>query len=442
MEAREWRKVAQGMGGAGPGQSGQPRPVGPARPVDASGTELRLEVLVRVGTALEGAADRNALLRTLCDSLVGDGGCVAAVADATSDRNRLVRVATAGRADACASLSALPSHDPLHRLPPVVALTTGRVHVVADVLADPTLAPWHEQASTYGINGLVSVPLRCRGQITAVLTLLSARPGGPGPDGALPLLAQSVGAALERLAVTDRLQQVLEERRLLQSRLLGLHQAECDRIAAVVRGEPVHLLAAMDLRLGLLRRQVAGAGSPVSTAVAQLHDAAHRAIGSLRELLFDLEPSDPELTLPAVLCKAADQIFEHSAVSVRIEVDDERADVDGRLADATRAQAVRMVREALITVRDHTDAGAVEVRLGQQPDGLVVTVADDGSTSSSPEVATIVQRAAAVGAVCRTDRSPRGTVVHLWLPFAAVVPGDSTLGSGDGRVPLRLVDLG
>ena len=412
------------------------------RPGDVRGADLQLATLVRVSSSLQGAVDRDGLLRTLCASLVADGGYLAAVVDAVSDGDRLIRIATAGRADVCTSLSSLPSQDPLHRAPAVVALATGRLHVVTDVLTDPVLAPWRAQASGNGIRSLVSVPLRCRDRTMAVLTLLSLEPVGPWAEGALSLLAQNVCAALERLAVADRLRHVLEERRLLQARLLALHQAECARIAAVVRGEPVHLLAAMDLRLGLLGRQVEGVAPQVSVAVAQVHGMTESVIESLRDLLFDLEPPDPQLTLAALLREAADQIFEHSSVRVVLDAEDGSSGTDNRLADSTRDQAVRIIREALTTARDHTNAAVVEVVVGQQPDGLVITVADDGSTSSLPEVATILQRAAAVGAVCRTDRSPGGTVIHLWLPYAAATDGLSPSTSPDGRTPLRLVDLG
>ena len=101
-----------------------------------------------------------------------------------------------------------------------------------------------------------------------------------------------------------------------------------------------------------------------------------------------------------------------------------------------------MVREALTNARDHTGAGVVEVVVRQQTDGLVITVEDDGKSESTPEVGTILQRAAAVGGECRAERTPTGTVVRLWLPLAASLEEPSSEATGDGPAMLRLVDLG
>ena len=150
-------------------------------------TGLRLDVLVRISNSLRGATDLDGVLRTLCASLVADGGYLAAVVDAVTDGDRLIRLATAGQGGACHVLSSLPFQDPLHRAPVVVALVTGRMHICADVLANPVLAPWREQASAHGIRTLVSIPLRCGDRTLAVLTLLSdrsGRPWGGGPPAA------------------------------------------------------------------------------------------------------------------------------------------------------------------------------------------------------------------------------------------------------------------
>ena len=109
---------------------------------------------------------------------------------------------------------------------------------------------------------------------------------------------------------------MLEERRLLRAELLALHEVECARLAAAVRGEPVHLLAAMDLRLGLLRRQVREVAPQLSVPVGQVHDMAESVIEGLRELLVDLEPPDTQLPLAFLLREAADQIFENCSVLV------------------------------------------------------------------------------------------------------------------------------
>lgn len=409
-------------------------------PVDRRRSALHHETLYRISESLRHARDAEGLLSALCSALVAEGGYLGAVIDTFSEDGRLLRSVGAGEVSSCRELATLLSQDPLHRPPAVVAMSTGRIAMCVDILTNPALAPWREQAALHGISGLASIPLRRGERTQAVLTLLSGHPGLREAEGGLLLLAQNVAYALERLDFADRLRQAVEERRLLQVRLFALHEAECARIAATVRGEPVQLLAAMDLRLGLLRRRVRKGAPQVSSALEQVHGMVDGVIEGLRELLDGLEPPAPQLSLEDLVREAAAQIFADRDVQVRFDVT--LTGADRRLGCEVRVQALRVLREALIEARD-SGARVVDVVFDPQQEGLQVTVSDDGPLVSPPEVETSRHRAAAVGGVCRTDRSMGGTAVRLWLPY--VVPGsqaEHVRVAAPGRTPLRLVDLG
>jgi signal transduction histidine kinase len=153
---------------------------------------------------------------------------------------------------------------------------------------------------------------------------------------------------------------------------------------------------------------------PVQQSVA-------RANERLRELLFDLEAPDVERGLGPALRRAADEIFHHDGVEVRIVADDEP-----RVDASLRTVAYRITREALINVRKHADARHVLVHVASRDGGLSVDVADDGvglgavpprSAPGHHGVTGMRDRASVAGGEVRfTDRPEGGTLVSLWLP--------------------------
>ena len=90
-----------------------------------------------------------------------------------------------------------------------------------------------------------------------------------------------------------------------------------------------------------------------------LQHSVSGATDRLRALLFDLEPPDLQHGLADALRRAADEIFESTAVRWSVTSDQEPESTD-----AIRAVAYRVVREALINVRKHAQAQHVEMRVG------------------------------------------------------------------------------
>jgi PAS domain S-box-containing protein len=227
----------------------------------------------------------------------------------------------------------------------------------------------------------------------------------------------------ERLAAEHALRELAEQRRALLSRLVDAQDAERIRIAADVHDDPVQALAAVDLRLGLLRTQLDDRAPDLLPNLDQLKATVHAATDRLRALLFDLEPPDLEHGLTGALERAASELFENT--EVRWSVDGAR---EPELPDTTRAVAYRIAREALINARKHAGASVVTVRVAGSGEGLEVVVEDDGvglgpDPAQSPRghrgLLNMEDRAAVAGG--RLDvrnRSPRGVRLTLWLPGA------------------------
>ena len=227
----------------------------------------------------------------------------------------------------------------------------------------------------------------------------------------------------ERLAAENALRELAEQRRALLTRLVDAQDSERSRIAADVHDDSVQALAAVDLRLGLLRSQLGVRAPDLLPNIDQLKASVHGASDRLRALLFDLEPPDLERGLTGALTHAAGELFESTDVHWTVEGTQE-PDV----SDATRAVAYRIAREALINVRKHAAATEVTVTVAGVRDGLEVVVVDDGvglgpHPAQSPRghrgLLNMEDRAAVMGGrIDVRNRRPHGVTVTIWLPAA------------------------
>lgn len=225
----------------------------------------------------------------------------------------------------------------------------------------------------------------------------------------------------ERLAAETALRDLADQRQALLTRLVDVQDAERTRIAADVHDDPVQALAAVDLRLGLLKRRLEERAPDLLEAWKPLQASVVGATDRLRALLFDLEPPDLRNGLTGALCRAATEIFD--GTETRWSVDGER---EPDVPDAVRAIAYRITKESLTNARKHAAADHVAVVIAPRDGGIEVSVTDDGvglrpdSVQSSPGhlgLSTMQDRAAVAGGRVSLSTPPGGgTRVTTWLP--------------------------
>ncbi len=226
-----------------------------------------------------------------------------------------------------------------------------------------------------------------------------------------------------RLAAEQAVQHLSEQRQALLERLVQVQEAERAEIAAEVHDDPVQALAAVDLRLGLLRRRIEEHAPQLLDHILPLQDTVSRASDRLRALLFDLEAPDVARSLVPALEQVAEELYRDVGIESTVTaVDEPQAPV------SLRTVAYRIVREALVNVRKHAGASRVHITVGSRDGGLLVEVADDGvglgsgPTRSAPGhygVTGMRDRATiAGGEVVFANRPEGGASVTLWLPGA------------------------
>jgi PAS domain S-box-containing protein len=225
----------------------------------------------------------------------------------------------------------------------------------------------------------------------------------------------------ERLTAQEVVQRLADERQELLARVVQAQEDERARIAADVHDDSVQALAAVELRLGLLRRQLGRYDRDLATTAQTLSETVTHAIDRLRQLLFDLESPAVENNVARALEVAAEHVFEDLVGWTVV------GDTDVDLPESVRVTAYRIAREAMVNAAKHAQAHAVVIGLRLEGEGLEVTVDDDGR-GCDPTVMTarpghhgitgMQDRAAIAGGTLSIAPGTRGgTRVRIWLPL-------------------------
>jgi PAS domain S-box-containing protein len=225
-----------------------------------------------------------------------------------------------------------------------------------------------------------------------------------------------------RLRIQQDVRDLAEQRAALLQRLVQAEEDERARIAHDVHDDPVQTLAAVGLRLTLLRRKIE-AELPIGVAdVEVLQSIVGNATERLRNLLFDLDSLREGTTLADAITEAAAFILGESHVAFRV--------VEEPGVTLSRAQQVtvhRVVKEALTNVSKHAGASDVVVTLSRSGATAVVTVDDDGCGIEPGEdrdrpghlgLTGSRDRAQVAGGSLEVGRRPEGgTRLRLTLPL-------------------------
>jgi PAS domain S-box-containing protein len=221
----------------------------------------------------------------------------------------------------------------------------------------------------------------------------------------------------------DVLRETMKQRQALLVRLQRAQEEERERIAGDIHDDSIQVMAAVGMRLSILRRRLIDPRQ--REAVDQLGDTVQLAIGRLRHLLFELRPP------------ALDRVGLAAALRLYLEGLREESGTQAVLTDRliqeppldARIALYRVAQEALANVRKHAQAHHVEVLLEERDRGVCVRIRDDGRGFSPDEadrhrpghlgLTAMRERTQTMGGWLRLDSAPgSGTTVEFWMPVA------------------------
>jgi PAS domain S-box-containing protein len=230
---------------------------------------------------------------------------------------------------------------------------------------------------------------------------------------AVSLVRDANGRALHTVAITRDITQ----RKRLEESLREIREAERRRIA-----RDLHDVVLQDLAgalQGMQAAQVESAGSGLDQEITALR----RAVGSLRIAIYDLrlEKDQPFVRAVESLVELNRQLTPERAITLTV--------ADGfppELPGAADVELLRVLQEALVNARRHSDARCVEVTLSVDRREVRAEVADDGlgfdpsSVRKGVGLAGMRERASALGGRLEIESGPgEGTSVRVEVSFSA-----------------------
>ena len=244
-------------------------------------------------------------------------------------------------------------------------------------------------------------------------------------------MAKSADNAAETQAGEPAATPVLERRRLMADFVVA-GELERTRIAEAIHDDSIQVIAAMGMRLQMLRRAIA---DPAQISMLdEAEQAVRLSIERLRSIVFELQP--PGLDgegLAVALAIALEAASGEGALVYRLE--DQMSDPP---AAEEGALLFRIAQEALANVREHAHASTAVVTLLQRDGGHAIRIADDGR-GCSPELiesgpagygfASMRARIGlAAGSLSIESVPGQGTVIEAWLPDLARAGAADTPG--------------
>jgi two-component system sensor histidine kinase UhpB len=275
----------------------------------------------------------------------------------------------------------------------LLVLAVGLVALLATnlVLLRPAFAPLEQLAETMRQHDPLAPGLRA--EIS----------GGP----IVVELAQTFNEMLDRLE---------SERRESARRALVVQEAERRRIARELHDEVGQTLTGVILQIEGL---AAAIPDELRGQLDELRETARHGTEEVRRIARRLRPDAlEELGLQSALAALASAFEQQARIPVQRRLEHVVA-----VSPEEELVIYRVAQEAMTNVARHAGATTMELRLRDTPDGIVLTVRDDGrglpddAATSSHGIRGMRERAMLVGATLLIDSRPGGgTVIELSIP--------------------------
>jgi signal transduction histidine kinase len=230
---------------------------------------------------------------------------------------------------------------------------------------------------------------------------------------------------LEAQAQT-RFQEVSEARKQLtdlSARLVQVQETERRALARELHDEVGQALSAVLLELRNLSTALAKRSTEqVNTQVETIKSLVEGTVGVVRNMSLLLRPSMlDDLGLVPALRWQAREVSKRTGMDISVAT--ER--ISENLPDRFKTCIYRVVQEALHNCSRHSHATTVRVRVQQDPEGLTLSVQDDGQgfdvrQSKGMGLLGIEERVAHLGGATRVHSEPgQGAILTVTLPFTA-----------------------
>lgn len=212
----------------------------------------------------------------------------------------------------------------------------------------------------------------------------------------------------------------------MRMRLLQGQEAERARLAREVHDGPAQVLTHMIMGLDFVEQMLRTRPADAPAELMRLKLATRESLRETRRFIFNLRPASlSEAGLIPTLHSFIADFKEQSGLEVELNVVD-----PGKLSPDEELTIFRTLQEGLRNINKHAVAKHVLIELGREPEGLLLTVRDDGvgfdsskGSSSGSGLVSMKERAELLGARLTISSQPgHGTELRLLLTTADQPP--------------------
>ena len=221
-------------------------------------------------------------------------------------------------------------------------------------------------------------------------------------------------------------QDLVEEK----ERMMEVHEEARKKLARDLHDGPTQSVAAMAMRINLVRRMVQKDTKAAGEELVRLEELAHRTTKEIRHMLFTLRPLILESQgLKAALQAMADKMRETFSQEVAIELDER---IVAQMEMGKQGVVFYIVEEAVNNARKHASAPNIWVRLHSVESSMaLLEIADNGLGFDVAAVNSSYDNRGSLGMVNLRERTElingllniksapgQGTTVQVYIPFS------------------------
>ena len=297
---------------------------------------------------------------------------------------------------------------------------SGEPMVVQDSSRDSRLTRLAVQEE--GLRAQIIVPLKSKGEVQGVLALStrSSRQFPPEEQELIIAIGNQIGVAIENA-------RLYENMHFYARQITRAQEDERKRIARELHDDTIQALVALSRRLDALSTFSEQLPQPTMRHFKQLRELTTSALRNVRRFIKDMRPPalDHLGLVPAVEGLTSD-LAEKEGIEIRLTVEGEKR----RLTPEEELVLFRIAQESLNNARRHSQASQVVIKMEFYPDGVRMTIHDNGQGFKVPEktgdmVATgklgligMYERARLLGGTLLVESEPgKGTTVIADVPI-------------------------
>jgi signal transduction histidine kinase len=297
---------------------------------------------------------------------------------------------------------------------------SGELLAVQDSSQDPRLTRLAVRKE--GLRGQIIVPLKSKGEVQGVLAVATrqSRQFLPEEQELITAIGNQIGVAIENA-------RLYEDMHFYARQITRAQEDERKRIARELHDDTIQALVALSRRLDALSSFSEQLPQPTMRHFKQLRELTTSALRNVRRFIKDMRPPalDHLGLVPAVEGLTSD-LAEKEGIEIKLTVGGQKR----RLTPEEELVLFRIAQEALNNARRHSQASQVAIQMEFYPDGVRMTIHDNGQGFKVPEktgdlVATgklgligMYERARLLGGTLLVESEPgKGTTVIADVPI-------------------------